>query len=319
MYTIYRHLNKINGKSYIGQTKFQNLELRWQNGRGYYKQTQPCFRDAINKYGWGNFEHIILETNIPTKKEANIREKYWIAYYHTWVKDPLCNGYNLTPGGDDHTYNAKRVLQLNEDKEILAEYLSLLDAEDKTGIYAKNIYRACTKKIKSAGGYYWCYKDNYNTFNLVKSKKLKAKKAVCKIDFTNNLISIFNTMVDAAKSVNGVPSKISLCCNKLRKTAYGYYWCYKEDYKNFISPVLNKAWKSIPIIQLDFNGNYIYKFGSILEAARQLALKINKSIHAISSDICLCCKGKYKIARGYRWMYLEEWEKLQNEKRESTN
>lgn len=250
MYTIYRHLNKINGKSYIGQTKFQNLELRWQNGRGYHKQTQPCFREAINKYGWENFEHIILETNIPTKKEANIREKYWIVYYHTWVKDPLCNGYNLTPGGDDHTYSANKVLQLNESKEILAEFNSLLDAEDITNIPAKNIYRACVHKINSAGG---------------------------------------------------------------------YYWCYKEDYKNFIPPILNKAWKSIPVIQLDFNGNYIYKFGSILEAARQLALKINKSIHAISSDICLCCKGKYKIAWGYRWMYLEEWEKLQNEKRSCKN
>ena len=60
MKTIYLHRNKINNKVYIGQT-IQSPEERWKNGNGY----KGCyyFYNAIQKYGWDNFEHIILEQN----------------------------------------------------------------------------------------------------------------------------------------------------------------------------------------------------------------------------------------------------------------
>ena len=60
-YTIYIHRNKINNKLYIGQT-CQTPEKRWDNGRGY--KTSERFYNAIQKYGWNNFEHIILYTNL---------------------------------------------------------------------------------------------------------------------------------------------------------------------------------------------------------------------------------------------------------------
>ena len=66
-YTIYIHKNKINNKVYIGQTS-QNPKKRWDNGRGY--QSSPKFYNAILKYGWDNFEHIILYTNL-TLEQAN--------------------------------------------------------------------------------------------------------------------------------------------------------------------------------------------------------------------------------------------------------
>ena len=53
---VYMHRNMINDKKYIGITS-RNVDLRWQNGLGY-KNTH--FGNAIKKYGWENFEHIIL-------------------------------------------------------------------------------------------------------------------------------------------------------------------------------------------------------------------------------------------------------------------
>ena len=73
-YIIYLHRNKINNKVYIGQTK-NNPTRRWENGKGY-KNTY--FGNAIEKYGWDNFEHQILEENIETVEEANQRETYYI-------------------------------------------------------------------------------------------------------------------------------------------------------------------------------------------------------------------------------------------------
>ena len=69
------HKNKINGKMYIGITS-RTPEARWgNNGSQYTKAKNPCFYNAIQKYGWDNFEHIILEEKIP-QKNLNERELY---------------------------------------------------------------------------------------------------------------------------------------------------------------------------------------------------------------------------------------------------
>lgn len=93
MYTVYQHKNKINGKSYFGITK-QEPEKRWgTNGRNY--NSTPYFYSAIQKYGWNNFEHIILYSNL-TQEEACNKEKELIKKYRT--QDKQC-GYNILEGG----------------------------------------------------------------------------------------------------------------------------------------------------------------------------------------------------------------------------
>lgn len=312
-YLIYKHTNKINGKSYIGLTHFSSANIRWQNGKGYNKHTQPCFRDAIKKYGWENFTHEILEDNIKTKSEANLREQYWIAYYHTYVKDPLCNGYNLTKGGDDHTYTAKSVLQLAEDKSILQRFESLSLAEDATGIYAKNIYKACSKKIKSAGGYYWCYAEDYGTFTIQKSPRLLAVIPVYQLDEQKNILAEYPTVTEAAQAVNGHPSKISQCCSGKRCTAFGYYWCTKDNYNSYtIKKPYEQPYNARAVIQLEpASLNFIAEYSSAAEAGRAIGV-----INAHNTNIVRSCKDQKhkKQALGYVWMYREDY---YNEKRQS--
>lgn len=87
---IYVHKNKINGKCYVGQTILPP-QRRWKtDGRGYISQQK--FYRAIQKYGWNEFEHIILEENIP-EDQLQFRESYWIKYY-----DSVNNGYNVEDG-----------------------------------------------------------------------------------------------------------------------------------------------------------------------------------------------------------------------------
>lgn len=98
---IYCHKNKINNKCYIGLTHHtKNPNKRWRNGSAYLSDHHKIFAGAILKYGWDNFEHIILEDNIPTLEEANLREKYWIEQYRTYVGFEDSCGYNATLGGD---------------------------------------------------------------------------------------------------------------------------------------------------------------------------------------------------------------------------
>ena len=91
-YTVYKHVSP-SGKIYIGQT-CQVVNKRWGRGSGY--KAHPHFYNAIKKYGWDNFEHVIIADSL-TKKEADYLEKYLIAYYETM--NPL-KGYNLTKGGE---------------------------------------------------------------------------------------------------------------------------------------------------------------------------------------------------------------------------
>lgn len=93
MYFVYLHNNKINNKKYIGITK-QKPENRW-GLNGYNYRSSPYFYFAIQKYGWNNFEHIILYNNL-TKEEACEKEIELINKYKTQNKK---YGYNIMEGG----------------------------------------------------------------------------------------------------------------------------------------------------------------------------------------------------------------------------
>lgn len=92
-YIVYSHVNKVNGKVYIGQTCRKPNE-RWRNGKGYIGNDH--FYRAILKYGWDNFEHNILFEGL-SQDEANEKEIELISFYDSTDYN---KGYNQTIGGD---------------------------------------------------------------------------------------------------------------------------------------------------------------------------------------------------------------------------
>lgn len=89
-YCVYMHKNKINGKVYIGVTCL-NIIARWGKSGNQYKRQKHFYND-IEKYGWENFEHIILEKDLK-QQQAKTREIYYINIYKN-------NCYNKTKGGE---------------------------------------------------------------------------------------------------------------------------------------------------------------------------------------------------------------------------
>lgn len=53
----------------------------------------------------------------------------------------------------------KPVLQIRKDGEVLCEYISMVDAERKTGVDNSKICACCKGNRKTAGGYIWKYKN----------------------------------------------------------------------------------------------------------------------------------------------------------------
>jgi group I intron endonuclease len=87
MIGIYKITNRINGKSYVGQSI--NMEKRFKEH--LYKQDAYIDR-AIHKYGKDNFNFEILEQC--SQEDLNEKERYYINKLNTKQK-----GYNIADGG----------------------------------------------------------------------------------------------------------------------------------------------------------------------------------------------------------------------------
>lgn len=92
IHSLYIHINKLNGKVYVGITK--DIEARWY-GCGVNYKGCPVFYKAIEKYGWDNFEHVILKDDL-TRNEAELAEIELISKLR--ANNPNF-GYNIEAGG----------------------------------------------------------------------------------------------------------------------------------------------------------------------------------------------------------------------------
>lgn len=96
MYCIYRIINLINGKTYIGQHRYENLNDN-------YMGSGKLLLKAQKKYGIENFKKDILVYNVSKKEHIDLLEKTFIASERIKVGAENC--YNITDGGEGGTYS----------------------------------------------------------------------------------------------------------------------------------------------------------------------------------------------------------------------
>ena len=133
---IYKITNKVNNKSYIGQTRY-TVEFRWRQHQ--HKKDNTYFHNAIHKYGIENFTVETLEEC--EVEDLNSREIFNIAKYDTFK-----NGYNLTIGGDGN----RRLLLDDKYDEIIELYLAGFSSNKIATLY-KVDKASIVKILKSLG------------------------------------------------------------------------------------------------------------------------------------------------------------------------
>ena len=255
-YTVYMHKNKINGKVYIGITSMKPNK-RWNSK---YKHNEH-FTNAINKYKWENFEHIILFTNL-TKKEAEHKEIELISYYKSNNRE---FGYNIANGGHVHCVSdeTRKKISKNNAKYWLGKKISDKTkqkiSKNRTGIhhteetkikisknsahynlgkhlsdYQKQRISEAHKGIKiteeTKQKRKLTYQKKYpNGFHhtLEAIKKMKIAKSIPVICLETNII--YYGAKEAEKQTNIDDGTIGLCCKGKRKTAGGYHWEYYKE------------------------------------------------------------------------------------------
>ena len=222
MYTVYKHTNKSNGKVYIGITS-QKPEQRWGNNGINYK-TSPHFYSAILKYGWDNFEHEILFTEL-TKEEACFKEQELIKLYNSTNKE---FGYNQTSGGECCVMSDESKLKLS--KSMMGnkngfghpcsdeKRLKISDAQKGrklTKEHKDKLSKAASKRHTS------CSESKKKTLSQNYPKKRKI--------YCEELDVVFESVQECGRQLDIPATNITKLCNGRGKTLKGYHLRYYDD------------------------------------------------------------------------------------------
>lgn len=108
-YIVYMHISPSN-KVYVGITSQTLLNRSHLDGSGYCANTH--FWRAIQKYGWDNFEHTTLLTNVSQDWAQQI-ERCLIMQHNSTEPE---RGYNISPGGDLGCHCSEEVKQKISEK-----------------------------------------------------------------------------------------------------------------------------------------------------------------------------------------------------------
>lgn len=208
---IYKIINDINDKIYIGKTVFSIDKRFKEHCCDAFKQRnkeRPLYK-AMREYG---IEHFYIELIEECDDNlASDREIYWIGLYNTYS-----NGYNATYGGDGKfLYNHKNIAMR------LKEHPYSFDISKE--------FNCCVEIIREIA-------QEYN----IKLKSYSPSSSKHVVAYTKNgeKIEEFDSTVLAsqwcfeqgkcADLCSGARAHISECANGKRKTAYGYIWKYED-------------------------------------------------------------------------------------------
>lgn len=282
---VYVHISP-SGKYYVGITS-QKPEARWRNGNGY--KHNKYFTNAIQKYGWDNFQHEIIAGNI-TEKEAKNFEKILIEKLQSRNSQ---YGYNITVGGD----GVVGISHYGEDNPFYGKHHS---EEAKIEMSKKRIGK-------------YTGKDNsfYGKHHSEETKQLISESnglSVCQFDTEMNLLHEYQSANAASKETGIFHSMILGCCNNQvgYKTAGGYVWIFKSDLPNinFLEYKKRLNHEKLPksLCQYSLSMDFVSEYESIGQASKITGIS--------ASNISLAISGKHQQAGGYIWLLKKDLDKM---------
>lgn len=222
-YVVYKHVNKINNKMYIGITK-QIPQNRWGNNGRNYKKSCPRFWSAITKYGWDNFEHLIIAENLNRDDACKLEIKL-IAENKTQDKD---FGYNILEGGSapklTEEIRHKMSLAMRGNKNGLGHKCSKEKAkkisEAQKGKVFSNETRLKMSIAKKGKRSQPCSEE--------KKKKISDSHKKTPIYCVETQIT-YKSIQSCAKILNIEATTICACCKGRIKSTHGYHFHYSND------------------------------------------------------------------------------------------
>ena len=218
-YCVYKHVSP-DGRVYIGITR-NNPIKRWQGGTGY--KGNSYFTRAINKYGWGNFKHIIIADGL-TEESAKKMEIKLIADYKSNIRK---YGFNISSGGESKKgttisdWQKSRISEASKGKIVSHETREKLSkASLKTWSNPEHV--AHMKEMNSGE------KNPQYGKKRTNEEKLKCgAKPILQYATDGTLIAEYISCHEASKITNISRDVISKCCRGIYNQGGGFAWKYK--------------------------------------------------------------------------------------------
>ncbi len=282
-YTVYKHISP-NGKQYIGITK-QDVEKRWANGEGYKNCTY--LYNAIKKYGWENFQHIILYTGLSREKACEIEKKL--------IEDlDLLNpekGYNLKTGG-------RYGVLTEEGRNKISK--SLIGNNYRTGIPHTQETIKHFKEVRTGKNpHEWTdeSREKMRQYRLGKKASKETKELLSEIrkGEGNSFYGKHHTeeTKEKLRQANLGHRHSDESKRKMSETRKGKKIILSEQGKNNRFKAHAR-----PVVQLTMDNEFIKEWSSIKEAETELKL-----VH-----IGEVCKGERNHSGHYLWRYKEDYD-----------
>ena len=237
-YSVYK-LTSPADKVYIGCTQ-QKPKDRWDYGCKYHNNKE--LSSDIKKFGWDNFEHIVLYSGLE-EDEAYDLERELIHKYRS--NDPR-HGYNKSIGGkvnrgmirsddyrrrlservsgENHPFYGKHLSE--ETRRKISESNKGHPVSEETrrkiaeGNRGKHLSEETKKKIGDANR---GRRASLETRRRMSESSSRKRKVLCV-----ETGIIYNSIRDAAKDVGTPASNVGSVCTGKTKTAGGYSWKYVE-------------------------------------------------------------------------------------------
>lgn len=211
---IYKIINKVNGKMYIGKTEYFNPIKRWKEHINTFERgndfNRPIYK-AMKKYGINNFCYEIIE-KVDDNSILCEREIYWINKLRTYVGFKNCAGYNATLGGD-----GKSRYNLNQ-KEVIDKYFEFHKNMAKTARFYDVNINTIREILKNNNIKLNTYQQTLR--ELQSHKVLALDKDTLEVVYTFESITSANVFFKKDKTNGNIRNAIK----NPDKSAYGYKW-----------------------------------------------------------------------------------------------
>lgn len=279
---------------YCGKTG--NLKERFSS---HMKDRKP-----IEKYNWiknlkdNNLKPIMEIIDEVEIEDWDFWEKYWIAQLKCWGFQLLnkTNGGGFGVTGYRHTDEAKRII-----------------SQKQIGRKANDEWRRRISIGRKGIKFSEEHLKNLSTSHI--GQQSSSKISVYQIDIkSGKILNKFQSIMESSIYVGATrkTNLISKVCKGKLKSAYGYYWCYSDDYDNYKFETYYRIYN--PIYQYDKNGNLIKEYSNIYTAAKENELKQASISHALNED---------PSCGGFIWLYKSDdikilYEKLKRVKQDYT-
>ncbi len=260
MAVIYKIVNLISKKVYIGESKEKNPLTRWKQHTKTIAKGKGCpaLRDAVKKYGIDNFKFEIILFCFDED-----RFKYEIDYIKKF-NSQVPNGYNICKGGygggfinKKHTEATKEKIrehtkkmyidnpdlkrQISETNKVLLNTPEMKEKINQARLNSDKWKKALEEKkisvikhtedskqkIRESVNKYYAENKNTNKTNIIKHREAMAKACGIKVEqysLDGVLLNTFPSMGEAARSVKMSMGLIGFCLSGKLKTGKGFIW-----------------------------------------------------------------------------------------------